>query len=74
MSFKTALKWVLRSRSVSFVRNRFSAPNYNTAVEYHWRGAKLRYRPGTSDQDLIYEILLKTGKKADYWLPEDIKA
>ena len=74
MSFKTTLKWLLRSRSLSFVRNRFSAPNYNTALEYHWHGAKLRYRPGTSDQDLIYEILLKTGKKADYWLPEDIEA
>lgn len=74
MSFKTTLKWLVRSRSVTFVRNRFSTPNYDTVLEFRWNGAKLRYRPGTSDQDLIYEILLKTGKKGDYWLPEDIKA
>jgi FkbM family methyltransferase len=74
MSFKTTLKWLLRSRSVSFVRDRFSAPDCNTTLEYHWHGAKLRYRPGTSDQIMIYEILLKTGKKGEYWLPDDIEA
>ena len=74
MSLKTALKWLLRSRSISFVRDRFSTPNYDTTLEYHWHGAKLSYRPGTSDQDLIYEILLKTGKKEEYWLPDDIQA
>jgi FkbM family methyltransferase len=68
------MKWLLRSRSLSFVRNRFAKPNYNTTLEYQWHGAKLHYRPGTSDQDLIYEILLKTGKKGDYWLPDDIEA
>lgn len=74
MSVKTALKWVLRSRSITFARNRFSTPNYSATLAYQWHGAKLHYRPGTSDQDLIYEILLKTGKKEEYWLPDDIDA
>ena len=74
MPLKKILKWLLRSRSISFVRDRSSTPNYGTTLEYNWRGTKLRYRPGTSDQDLIYEILLKTGKKREYWLPDDIKA
>jgi FkbM family methyltransferase len=74
MSLKTTLKWLFRSRSISFVRDRFSTPNYNATLEYRWHGVRLRYRPGTSDQDLIYEILLKTGKKEEYWLPDDINA
>ncbi len=74
MSLKKTLKWLIRSRSISFVRDRTSTPNYSTTLEYDWHGAKLRYRPGTSDQDLIYDILLKTGKKEEYWLPDDIKA
>lgn len=74
MQFKTALKWLLRSRSIGFVRDRLSTPNYNTTLEYHWHGATIHYRPGTSDQNLIYEILLKTGKKEEYWLPDNIDA
>jgi len=74
MSLKEAFKWLLRSRSISFVWDRFSTPKHNTTLEYHWHGTTLRYRPGTSDQDLIYEILLKTGKKEEYWLPDDINA
>ena len=30
------------------------------------------YRPGSCDPRLIYEILLKTGYKSEYWLPECI--
>jgi FkbM family methyltransferase len=42
--------------------------------EYVWNGTRLCYRPVTSDQSLIYDILLKPGPKAEYWLPEDIDA
>lgn len=56
------------------MRNRSSLPNHSSTLEYQWHDAKLHYRPGTSDQNLIYEILLKRGKKGDYWLPDDIKA
>jgi hypothetical protein len=59
---------------VSFVRGRFSTRDCSKTLEYNWGGTKLHYRPGTSDQDLIYDILLRTGRKEEYWLPDDIQS
>ena len=74
MGIKTVLKWLLRSRSLQFVRDRFSRGSMNGTHIYNWKGLRLHYRPGTSDQAVIYEILLRSGTKADYWLPCDIRA
>ena len=74
MELKTRFKWLLRSRSLSFVKDGLSAPRMDLNHEYVWMGNHLNYRPGTSDQSLIYDILLKQGRKAEYWLPEDIDA
>ena len=74
MELKTSLKWLLRSGSLAFLTDRTSQPRTGLTHEYVWKGARLNYRPGTSDQSLIYEILLKPGSKAEYWLPEDIDA
>ena len=54
--------------------DKLAGPDPGTTHEYSWEGARLRYRPGTSDQVLIYEILLRPNRKADYWLPPDIQA
>jgi len=74
MDLKTSLKWLLRSGSPAFVRDRASPPLMDLTHEYVWKGKCLSYRPGTSDQSLIYDILLKPGRKAEYWLPDDIDA
>ena len=74
MELKTSLKWLLRSGSLAFVKDRTSQPLMDLTHEYVWKGTHLNYRPGTSDQSLIYDILLKPGKKAEYWLPDDIDA
>jgi FkbM family methyltransferase len=70
---KSALKLLLRSRSWSLTRNSHqpfvpSAPLQN----YCWNGHAIHYRPGTSDAHLIYGILLKKGKKAEYRLPQKL--
>jgi len=74
VELKTSLKWLLRSGSLAFLMDRSSPPRTDLTHEYVWKGARLNYRPGTSDQSLIYEILLKPGSKAEYWLPDDIDA
>lgn len=74
MGIKTALKWLLRSRSLAFVKDSLGPPDPNSTHQYAWNGVQLHYRPGTSDQGLIYKILLRPGPKADYWLPPDIDA
>jgi len=74
MELKTSLKWLLRSGSLAFVRDGASPPLMAVTHEYVWKGTTLNYRPGTSDQSLIYDIFLKPGRKAEYWLPDDIDA
>ena len=37
---------------------------------YVWNRKPIYYRPGTSDPDVIYNVLLKPGKKAEYWVPD----
>lgn len=32
----------------------------------------MHYRPGSSDPEVIYKILLKGGKKAEYYIPEGV--
>ena len=39
---------------------------------YIWNGNKVYYRTGSSDMTLIYEILLKSNYKSEYFFPEQI--
>ena len=31
------------------------------------------YRPGTTDVSFVYDMLFKPGRKAEYWLPEELE-
>jgi len=74
VKFRTRMKWLFRSRSITFLMDKLAGPEPGTTHEFTWKGTRLHYRPGTSDQGLIYEILLRPDRKADYWLPPDIQA
>ncbi|MFL6582636.1 MAG: FkbM family methyltransferase [Burkholderiales bacterium] len=74
MELKKTLKMLARSGSLAFDTDAASPAKMDLTHEYVWKGRRLNYRPGTSDQSLIYDILLKSGRKAEYWLPEDIDA
>jgi FkbM family methyltransferase len=62
----SGFKLLLRSRSLSFLRNDRSAYVQGAESTYVWNGHPIRYRPGTSDTELIYKILLKRGRKGEY--------
>jgi FkbM family methyltransferase len=50
----------------------FMSRGWNGKIEcYSWKGLKVSYRPGTSDAWLIYSILLKSGKKSEYFPPPE---
>ncbi len=71
MFSKHDLKVLLRSRSLAFTRDRSPerfAPG--ALASLRWRGRTVHYRPGSSDPEVIYKILLKGGKKAEYFVPE----
>jgi FkbM family methyltransferase len=76
MSPGKILKVALRSRSWSFAADyratEGGARAGNGVASHTWRagdGAPVHYRRGTSDVGLIYDVLLKPGAKAEYWLP-----
>jgi len=49
MGVKTSLKWLMRSGSLAFVKDKNSVPRMDATHEYVWKGTRLNYRPGTSD-------------------------
>lgn len=70
MLSKHDLKVLLRSRSLRFMRDR--APERyvpGATASFRWREHTVHYRPGSSDLEVIYKILLKGGRKAEYWVP-----
>jgi FkbM family methyltransferase len=71
MLSKHDLKVLVRSRSLRFMRDRAAARYVPGAVaSLAWRGRTVHYRPGSSDAEVIYKILLKGGRKAEYWVPD----
>lgn len=71
---KHDLKWLLRSRSLQFTRDRNPARYVSGVVRsFRCRGRLVHYRPGTSDLEIIYKILLKGGRKAEYHVPEEVR-
>jgi len=51
--------------------SRFTAYTPKRGI-YIWRKKPIYYRPGTSDTEVIYKILLRSGKKAEYYIPSTI--
>ena len=69
ISFKNRLKYLVRSRSLEFVAA-MDRSGPIEAREFRFGGRPIYYRSGTSDPHLIYGILLKKGKKAEYRFPD----
>ena len=73
MLTKGDLKVLWRSGSWQFMRHNRQTTADGTDARIVWQGASIRYRPGTSDTTAIYEVLLKTGRKAEYNVPANLR-
>lgn len=62
-------KLLWRSRSLSFTINTARGVTSNSLEKIRWRGHDVFYRPGTSDPSVIYQVLLRSGNKAEYYVP-----
>lgn len=69
MLHSTTLKYWWRSGSRRFALDRHPSARSRPVSKYEWQGKPVYYRPGTSDTELIYKILLKKGQKAEYRFP-----
>lgn len=68
------IKELYRSGSLDFVKARRPASEVNPSrlLNFCWRNNKISYRSGTSDRGLIYEVLLRPPKKAEYFVSQEI--
>ena len=64
------LKYLIKSKSFRFVKDLKDKSHYISS--FIWKNKKLYYRSSTSDMTLIYEILLQTKYKSEYYLPEKL--
>ncbi|MDC3315697.1 FkbM family methyltransferase [Candidatus Thioglobus sp.] len=65
-----SLKYLIRSKSFRFVKDLGDKSHH--VGSYTWNSNKVYYRSSTSDMALIYEILLKSKYKSEYYLPEKL--
>lgn len=73
MSGRTLLKYWWRSGSLRFARDADPAARTRARGVHVWHGKPIHYRPGTSDTELIYKVLLKSGANAEYAVPDWLK-
>ncbi|MEP6956615.1 MAG: FkbM family methyltransferase [Chthoniobacterales bacterium] len=69
MRWRYVLKMLARSRSVRFAMSAADARRSATLAKLRWHGRDVFYRPGTSDASIIYQHLVRSGAKAEYFLP-----
>ena len=65
------LKYLIKSQSFEFANN--IADKSHRISSLTWNNTKVHYRTGSSDMVLIYEILLKSKYKKEYYFPESLK-
>jgi FkbM family methyltransferase len=71
--FRDALKTLVRSRSFTFTRDIVRQERSDSLSRIRWQGRDVYYRPGTTDPLVIQQVLLKTGRRAEYYLPPRLK-
>ena len=65
------LKYLLKSKSFEFARN--IKDKSHRICSLTWNNKKVYYRTSSSDMILIYEILLKSKYKREYYFPDELK-
>lgn len=65
------IKYLVKSKSWSFARNLHEKNHHMSSIL--WNKRNIYYRSSSSDMTLIYEILLKSKFKREYYFPEEIK-
>ncbi len=69
MFSKKDFKVAARSGSLKFARHARAGARGAPGDVYDWNGVPIHYRPGTSDTTVIYEALIKSGRKGEYSVP-----
>ncbi len=72
VKLRDVVKTLVRSRSIAFTRDIVRQQQSELLGQIRWNGHIVRYRAGTTDPLVLQQVLLKTGRKAEYYLPPDL--
>ena len=73
VGFRGMIKILVRSHSLRFTADTLRQSPTSSLARFHWSGQNIFYRPGTTDPFVLYQVLLRRGKKAEYFLPRGLK-
>ncbi len=73
VGFRNLIKIMARSRSLRFTADILRQSPNSSLARLRWSGRDVFYRSGTADPFVIYQVLLKGGKKAEYYVPPTLK-
>src|SRR5262252_7151497 len=77
--FRSMIRALARSRSLRFTNDmlhptRMLDPSSTPSLgRLRWHGQDVFYRSGTRDPFALYQVLLRSGPKAEYYLPSALK-
>jgi FkbM family methyltransferase len=69
VGFRNMIKILVRSRSLRFTSDMVRVVPSALLSRLRWSGRDILYRSGTTDPFVLYQVLLKRGRKAEYYVP-----
>ena len=73
VDLRNLIKILVRSRSVRFTADIARQSPSTSMARLRWHGRDIFYRSGTADPFVIYQVLFRRGKKAEYYMPPGLK-
>jgi FkbM family methyltransferase len=73
VSFRNLIKVLVRSRSWRFTADMVRQVPTSSLARLRWSGQDVFYRSGTADPFVLYQVLLKSGQKAEYYVPSVLR-
>src|SRR6266513_564724 len=73
VGFRDLIKILVRSRSLRFTADTVRQSPNSSLARLRWGGRDIFYRSGTADPFVLYQVLLKSGKKAEYYVPPALR-
>jgi len=67
------IKILVRSRSLRFMADIVRQSPTSSLARLRWSGQDIFYRSGSADPFVLYQVLLRSGKKAEYYVPPALR-
>src|SRR5438552_13095540 len=67
------IKILVRSRSLRFMADIVLKSPPSALARLRWSGQDIFYRSGSADPFVLYQVLLRSGKKAEYYVPPGLR-